>query len=176
MRNIKEFWGIVSPAERCDFMLSRQYGNSPIRIIFFDRLSAYSAEVEPRIEIFILKLVSRENFVLFGHSGHELERFENLVFSINLYGICRCSVSLPLQWHISCESIVKNKCSKRYYSFPECPNNTKFSPQTNSGMNISVLRFISAEMRIKRSTKISRIGECNLILFDHVWRPKFKLL
>ena len=30
--------------------------------------------------------------MLFGRSGHELQRFENVVFSINLYGICRCSV------------------------------------------------------------------------------------
>ncbi len=29
--------------------------------------------------------------MLFGCSGHELQRFENVVFSINLYGICRCS-------------------------------------------------------------------------------------
>ena len=35
-------------------------------------LSTYSAEIEPRIKIFMLKLVCGQNFVLFGHSGHEL--------------------------------------------------------------------------------------------------------
>ncbi len=53
-------------------------------------LSAYSAEVEPRIKIFMLKLVCGQNFVLFGHSGHELQRFENLVFSKFIWN-CRCS-------------------------------------------------------------------------------------
>ena len=43
--------------------------------------------MKPRIEIFMLKLDCGENFVLFGHSGHELQRFEDLVFAIHLYGI-----------------------------------------------------------------------------------------
>ncbi len=34
----------------------------------------------PRIEIFMLKLDCGENFVMFGHSGHKLQRFEDLVF------------------------------------------------------------------------------------------------
>ena len=40
--------------------------------------------MKPRIEIFILKLDNGENFVLF---GHELQRFEDLLFAIHLYGI-----------------------------------------------------------------------------------------
>ncbi len=52
--------------------------------VFFPTfLSAYLAKIELRIEIFMLKLVCSENLVLFGHSGRELQRFEDLVFSIN---------------------------------------------------------------------------------------------
>ena len=43
--------------------------------------------MKPRIEIFMLKLDRGENFVLFGHSGYELQRFEDLLFAIHLYGI-----------------------------------------------------------------------------------------
>ena len=43
--------------------------------------------MKPRIEIFMLKLDNGENFVLFGHSRHELQRFEDLLFAIHLYGI-----------------------------------------------------------------------------------------
>ncbi len=43
--------------------------------------------MKPRIEIFMLKLDCGENFVLFGYSGHELQRFKDLVFTIHLYGI-----------------------------------------------------------------------------------------
>ncbi len=58
---------------------------SPIQAFFF--LSSGSAEMKPRIEIFMLKLDCGENFVMFGHSGHKLQRFEDLVFTIHLYGI-----------------------------------------------------------------------------------------
>ena len=60
---------------------------SPIRAFVIDLLSSCSAEMKPTIEIFMLKLDCGENFVLFGHSGHELQRFEDLVFTIHLYGI-----------------------------------------------------------------------------------------
>ncbi len=60
---------------------------SPIRAFFIFLLSSCSAEMKPRIEIFMLKLDCGENFVLFGHSGHKLQRFEDLVFTIHLYGI-----------------------------------------------------------------------------------------
>ena len=43
-------------------------------------LSAYSAEIELRIKIVMLKLVCGQNFVLFGHLGHELQRFEKFSF------------------------------------------------------------------------------------------------
>ena len=59
---------------------------SPIQAFFFF-LSSGSAEMKPRIEIFMLKLDCGENFVMFGHSGHKLQRFEDLVFTIHLYGI-----------------------------------------------------------------------------------------
>ena len=39
--------------------------------------SLFSAEMESRIEIFMLKFAREENFVLFGHSGHELQRFKD---------------------------------------------------------------------------------------------------
>ncbi len=60
--------------------------DSLIRVIFIHLLSAYSEEIELRIKIFKLKSVCGQNFVLFGHSGHELQRFEKLVM-VNLYGI-----------------------------------------------------------------------------------------
>ena len=41
----------------------------------------------------MLKLVCGQNFVLFGHSGHELERFENLV-------IVAAVIMFTLQRHI----------------------------------------------------------------------------
>ena len=43
--------------------------------------------MKTRIEIFTLKLDCGENFMLFGHSGHALQRFEDFVFTIHLYGI-----------------------------------------------------------------------------------------
>jgi hypothetical protein len=52
---------------------------SPIRVRFS---SSYLAEMNPRIEsdIFMLKVVYAENFMMFGsHSGRELQRFENIV-------------------------------------------------------------------------------------------------
>ena len=79
-------------------------------------LSAYSAEIVLRIKIFVLKSVCEQNFVLFRHPGHELQRFENLVFSINLYGIVACSdVYTAAAYSIQMYSIVKiyNRSSSR---------------------------------------------------------------
>ena len=76
---------------------------SPIRTIFIHFLSVYSAEMEPRIEIFTLKLVGGNIFVLFGRPGYELQRFENLVFSMNLYG------SIWNLRHVPHKCIVKTK-------------------------------------------------------------------
>ncbi len=64
---------------------------SPIRAFLIDLLSSFSAEMKTRIEIFTLKLDCGENFMLFGHSGHALQRFEDFVFTIHLYGIFSCS-------------------------------------------------------------------------------------
>ena len=44
----------------------------------------------PRIEIFMLELVYTVHFMLFGQSGRELRRFENLVFPKNLTIIQQC--------------------------------------------------------------------------------------
>ncbi len=89
-------------------------------------------------------LVCRENFVLFGHLGHELQRFKNLVFSINLYPICHCSkLFLYLANSIQMYS---NLC-------PGYPNNTKFSKQTNFSMKISILGSISGANKDQRSVK-----------------------
>ena len=60
---------------------------SPIQAFFIFLLSSCSAEMKPRIEIFMLKLDCGEKFVMFGHSGHKSQRFEDLVFTIHLYGI-----------------------------------------------------------------------------------------
>ena len=76
----------------------------------FIRINTAEMELEPRIEIFMLKLVCRENVVLFRHSRHELQRFKNLDFDINsknLYGICRCSDNVTPQRHIPYKCIVK---------------------------------------------------------------------
>jgi hypothetical protein len=54
------------------------------RVDVIDFLSSYLAEMDLRIEIFVLKLVNAEKFMMFGQSGRELWRFENLVFP-NLY-------------------------------------------------------------------------------------------
>jgi hypothetical protein len=53
--------------------------------------SSYLAKMEPRIEIFMLKLVYIENIMMFGHSGREQRRFENFVFTFH---IC---MEFPLQ-------------------------------------------------------------------------------
>ena len=83
--------------------------NSMIRVIFIHLLSAYSAEIELRIKIFMLESVCGQNFVLFGHSGHELQRSENLVFS-KLILNCRCSdVYTAAAYSIQLYSIVKTK-------------------------------------------------------------------
>ena len=82
---------------------------SPIRVIFLHLLSAYSAEVELRIKIFMLKSFCGQNFVLVGHSGHDLQRSENLVFS-KLILNCRCSdVYTAAAYSIQMYSIVKTK-------------------------------------------------------------------
>ena len=82
--------------------------------------------------------------MLFGHSGHELQRFKNLVFSINLYAICHSSkLFLYVAYSIQMYS---NSC-------PGCPNNTKFSKQTNFSMKISILGSISGENKDQRSVK-----------------------
>ena len=47
----------------------------------------------------MLKLVCGQNFVLFGHSGHELQRFEKFSFLVNLYGIV-AAVIFTMQRHI----------------------------------------------------------------------------
>ncbi len=55
--------------------------------------------------------------------------------------------SLQRQFHIN---LLKPKFSKRYNSCPECPNNTKFCPQTNFSMKMLILSSISAEYADKR--------------------------
>ena len=81
---------------------------SPTRGNFIDLFPGYSGEMEARIEIFMLKLVCEENFVLFGHSEHELQLFKNLVFSINLYGICRWSDNVIIALAYSIQMYSKN--------------------------------------------------------------------
>jgi hypothetical protein len=41
--------------------------------------SSYLAEMDPRHEIIMLKLIYMENFMKFGYLGHRLQRFESLV-------------------------------------------------------------------------------------------------
>ncbi len=78
--------------------------------------------------------------MLFGYSGHELQRFKNLVFNVRLYGICYCSVNITTAVENSIEIYsIKTKFSKCCNS---CPNNMKFSPQTNF---ISILGSTSAK-------------------------------
>ena len=123
---------------------------------FIHLLSAYSAEIELRIKIFMMQFVCGQNFVLFGHSGHKLQRFENLVFSKFIWN-CRCSdnVYTAVKYSIQMYSIVKTKSLKRCNSCLE----SKFSQQTNLSMKISILRSISAENKDKRSMKITQIGD-----------------
>ncbi len=68
---------------------------------------------------------------------------------------------LSLQLNIPYKCIVNTKSSKRCNLCPECPNNTKFSPQSNFSMNISILGFISAEHEDKR--KIKMLGSENTV-------------
>ena len=68
-------------------------------------------------------------------------------------------IMLSLQLNIPYKCIVNTKSSKRCNACPECPNNMKFSPQSNFSVNISILVFISAENEDKRSIKNARIGE-----------------
>ena len=79
--------------------------------------------------------------MLFGHSGHELQRFENLV----LYVYTAAAYSIQMY------SIVKTKSLKRCNSCLE----SKLSQQTNLSMKISILGSISAENEDKRSMKIT---------------------
>ena len=81
-------------------------------------------------------------------------------------------IMLSLQLNIPYKCIVNTKSSKRCNLCPECPNITKFSPQSNFSMNISILGFISAKHEDKRSIKNARIGgllmlDAVLICFDH---------
>ncbi len=62
--------------------------------------------------------------------------------------------SLQRQFHIN---LLKPKFSKRYNSCPECPNNTKFCPQTNFSMKILILGSISAEYADKRWLLYSKV-------------------
>ena len=69
-------------------------------------------------------------------------------------------IMLSLQLNIPYKCIVNTKSLERCNSCPEYPNNTKFSPQSNFSMNISILGFISAKHEDKRKIKNARIGEC----------------
>ena len=62
--------------------------------------------------------------------------------------------SLQRQFHIN---LLKPKFSKRYNSWPECPNNTKLCPQTNFSMKILILGSISAEYAEKRWLLYSKV-------------------
>ena len=75
---------------------------------------------------------------------------------------------LSLQLNIPYKCIVNTKSLKRCNSCPEYPNNTKFSPQSNFSMNISILGFISAEHEDKRKRKNARIGE--YCIYARQWR------
>ena len=66
--------------------------------------------------------------------------------------------SLQRQFHIN---LLKPKFSKRYNSCPECPNNTKFCPQTNFSMKILILGSISAEYADKRWLLYSKLYNIN---------------
>ncbi len=104
----------------------------------------------------MLKLVCGQNFVLFGHSGHELQRLQNIVFSKFIWN-CRCShdVYTAATYSLQMYSIVKTKFLKRCNSCLE----SRFSQQTNFSMKISILAFISAKNEDNRSMKITQIGE-----------------
>ena len=67
-----------------------------------------------------------------------------------------CKQSLQRQFHIN---LLKTNFSKRCNSCPECPNNTKFCPQTDFSLKILILSSISAEYADKRWIKITRIRE-----------------
>ncbi len=89
--------------------------------------------------------------MLFGHSGHELLRFENLVFSKFIWN-CRCSdVYTAAAYSIQCNIYV-------FYTYGY-KTLSKFSQQTNLSMKISILGSISAENENKMSMKITQIGE-----------------
>ena len=70
-------------------------------------------------------------------------------------------IMLSLQLNIPYKCIVNTKSLKRCKSCSEHPN-TKFSPQSNFSMNISILGFISAEHQDKRKIKNARIGESGM--------------
>ncbi len=101
--------------------------------------------------------------MLFGHSGHELQRFENLVFSKFIWN-CRCSdVYTGSAYSIQCNMYVFYVWLKRCNSCLE----TKFSQQTNLSMKISILGSISAENEDIRSMKITQIGEYAMLRNMH---------
>ncbi len=62
-----------------------------ILVVFCVQGSYFHQKGQPRIEILMLKLVHQENSMLFalifGYPGQELQRFEDSVFTIHLYGI-----------------------------------------------------------------------------------------
>ncbi len=63
--------------------------------------------------------------------------------------------SLQRQFHVN---LLKTKFFKTLYnSCPECPNNTKFCPQTNFNMKILILSSISAEYADKRWLLYSKV-------------------
>ena len=93
--------------------------------------------------------------MLFGHSGHELQRFEKLVFSKFIWN-CRCSDCLHTAlYSIQMYSIVKTKSLKRCNSCLE----SNFFQQTSFSMKISILGSNSAKNEDNRSVEITQIGE-----------------
>ncbi len=118
---MKQHWPDSIPMYELILMTYKPTGSncldSPIRVIFIHLLSAYSAEIELRIKIFRLKSVCGQNFLLFGQSGQELQRFENLGFSKFTYGIVaaviQCIVYTAAPYSIQMYSIIKTKPLKR---------------------------------------------------------------
>ncbi len=74
-----------------------------------------------------------------------------------------CIEQLQRQFHIN---LLKTIFSKRCNSCPECPNNTKFCPQTNFSIKIFTLCSISAEYADKRWIKITRIAGIETVTYS----------
>ncbi len=72
---MKQRWSDFIPIDQC---MINWYKTQ-----FSDPSYFYPEKELNRIKIFMLKFACGQNFVLFGHSGHELQRFENLVL-VNL--------------------------------------------------------------------------------------------